>query len=610
MNTTPGTSTRTEAAAGAATESRAASKPRPRLVKGIFSSAIIGGLALTSGVALTASSGWLIVAASFQPPILTLLAVIVLVRAFGIARPVLRYVERVKSHNAALAFLAEERTRTYRRLIPLTPARLGRRGRGDVLAGVVDDLDDIAHAQVRVVVPIVALVVTGLLSALLNALVSFAAAGVVLGTVLASMLVGVVDYLIERRTQSAVVAGRARVGQLSAMVTNQADGLRAIGAEHAALARLAAAERSLAHAITRQSWGRAFGQALSPLVAIGGGVVMAYVVAPYVQIGLSTPIATLLVLTPVALGEVVGGVPDAVGALARAQAATRRLDAILDQTPAVTAAEAEAERATLAHSSARPSGQPARADATTAWTELASASTGSHDAGTDLTDPLSDPQPPAAPGVLTLHTREVTASWDGRGRALSPTSVTIPPGTTLAITGPNGSGKSTLLAVLARHLDPSSGEYLQNDDDALALPLEQARAGLAVVDDETHVLASSVRENMRFTRPGASDDEVLRAIRLAGLGPWFEALPHGLATRLGTGGQGVSGGERTRIGIARALLSGRPVMLLDEPVAHLDHPTAVAVLADLREAQGNRTVVLVSHRDEGVADADATLSLG
>ena len=311
---------------------------RPRIVPGITSSALIGGLALTSGVALTATSGWLIVAASFRPQILTLLAVIVLVRAFGIARPVLRYVERVRSHDAALAYLAEQRTRIYERLIPLTPARLGRRARGDVLAGVVDDLDDIAYAQVRVVVPLVALAVTGLLAALLNALVLYPAALVVLGTVAAAVLVGVLDYAVERRTQPAVVAARARVGQLSATITSQVDELRAIGGEAEMLGRLTGAERDLARAVQRQSWGRAIGAGLSPLVCIAGGVVMAFVVEPWVALGLPTPLAALLVLTPVALGEVVGGVPDAVGALARSQAAGRRLDALLDQNPAVAAA--------------------------------------------------------------------------------------------------------------------------------------------------------------------------------------------------------------------------------------------------------------------------------
>ena len=107
---------------------------------------LLGGAALTAGVALTATSGWLIVRASERPVVLTLLTAIVAVRAFGLARPVFRYWERVRSHDAALDDLAHRRTAVYERLVPLTPARLGTHGRADVLTGVVDDLTDVVAA--------------------------------------------------------------------------------------------------------------------------------------------------------------------------------------------------------------------------------------------------------------------------------------------------------------------------------------------------------------------------------------------------------------------------------------------------------------------------------
>lgn len=117
------------------------------------------------------------------------------------------------------------------------------------------------------------------------------------------------------------------------------------------------------------------------------------------------------------------------------------------------------------------------------------------------------------------------------------------------------------------------------------------------------MIASTLRENLRLAAPDAADADLLDALDLAGLRRWREGLPAGLDTVLGAGGQGISGGERARLGIARAVLSGRPLVLLDEPVAHLGHPTAAAVLRDLAHAAGGRTLVLVSHREESLAGA-------
>jgi ATP-binding cassette, subfamily C, bacterial CydC len=136
------------------------------------------------------------------------------------------------------------------------------------------------------------------------------------------------------------------------------------------------------------------------------------------------------------------------------------------------------------------------------------------------------------------------------------------------------------------------------------------RALFAVVDDEPHVFATTVRENLRLAGPGSDDAQIRDALAAAGLATWLDSLPEGLDTRLGAGRRGMSGGERARLSIARALLSRRPVLLLDEPVAHLDHATAVAVMRDLLSARGERSVVVVSHRPEGLAEAHGIMDLG
>lgn len=518
---------------------------------------VIGGLAVGCGVFLTATSGWLIVQASKHPVILTLLTAVVGVRAFGMGRPAFRYVERVISHDAALNSLRHERTEVYRRLIPLTPARLGRRRRADLLTGVVRDLDDVVDLQVRTVVPLIATLVASA-AAVIVGFVLNATAGFVLVVFCASaVLVGALDLALERRGQAQVLEARAAVQRAAHLVSANPAELQAIGASDEALRWIDEAQAELEGASRRQARGRSVGLGLSLALTGTATVALGYLLFDPVRSGdLDTPLAALLVFMPLALGDVLGLIPDAVGALARGRAATKRLSVLLDQAPAVVA-------------------------------------TAHDEPGTDT----------------TVELRDVSAAWTDDAVHLAPLDLVITPGEHVTITGPNGSGKSTLLAVLARHLDPASGSYLIGGRDVRSLSLDAVRDLFAVVDDEPHIFVGTVRANMLLARPGASDQQVAAALVQSGLGHWLAALPAGLDTELGDGNRGVSGGERARLGIARAVLSGRPIVLLDEPVAHLDTPTAREVLADLHSATTGRTVILVAHQPVGTIGAQRVVKL-
>jgi len=533
--------------------------------RAVLGAGLLGGVATASGIALTATSGWLIVRASERPVILLLLTAIVAVRTFGMARPVFRYWERLRSHDVALADLADRRTAAYARLIPLTPARLGRRGRADLLTGVVDDLSDVVDAQVRVTVPVLSTLIASVLAVIVAALLSPLAGLVVAVMSTVTVAIFVLGWRLETRSQQTLLAARAEVARVTALVAGNASELQAIGAQGQAQSWLVTAHADLRRAAGRQSHGRAAAAGLLLFLTAAGTIAMTAAILPGVGTTISAPIAALLVLMPIALGDACSTLPDAMRALARSRASAVRLHAMLDQQPAVRATG-------ILPFDARPdtpSGMPARISVT-----------------------------------------ELTAAWTGSAPQVGPLDLEIQPGQRLAITGPNGCGKSTVLAVLARHLDPTGGDYRLGEHDVLQLELGQARQVFAVLDDEPHLFASTLRANLQLARPGAADQELIEALSRAGMGgEWFADLAQGLDTVIGAGGRGVSGGERARLGLARCLVSKRPVLLLDEPVAHLDHTTAEAVLGDLTRSTTGRSVVMVSHRPDGLAGFDRVIDL-
>ena len=548
-------------------------RPLVKPVRAVVWAGFIGAIAFGCGVALTATSGWLIVRASERPIILTLLTAIVGVRTFGIGRPVFRYVERLISHDAALGDLTQRRTDAYRQLLPLTPARLGGKRRADLLSGVVRDLDDEVDVQVRVLVPLITTVGASAAAVIATFLIHPPAGFVLLAFVLVAALVGWLDLALERRGQAASLKARGQTDRVAHIIANNTTELDAIGATAEPLRWHEHAQRNVERAAVAQSRGRAVGVFLTLLTTGLATIAMAWTVDGEVRAGtINGPFAALLLLTPLALGDVVGLIPDAMGALTRSGAARDRMQALLSQSPAIT----------------------------------------------DSDDVVPHRFATATP---RLELDGVTASWTGRTTDTGPITLTIEPGEHLALTGANGSGKSTLLAVLARHLAPTSGRYLVDGQDVTRMPLAQVRDLMAIVDDDPHLFAGTLRANLLLARPDASDADVRAALENAGLGAWLAALPDGLDTELGeqlpsgTSGayevqeRGVSGGERARLGVARALLSGRGIVLLDEPVAHLDTPTADAVLRDLLTACEGRTVVMVAHHSVAFEAMDRVVDI-
>ncbi|MBB6414563.1 ABC transporter ATP-binding protein/permease [Streptomyces sp. AK010] len=204
-----------------------------------------------------------------------------------------------------------------------------------------------------------------------------------------------------------------------------------------------------------------------------------------------------------------------------------------------------------------------------------------------------------------LRFDDVRFSYDGApAPALDGVSFTARAGRTTAIVGPSGAGKSTLLALLLRHHDPQEGRITLDGRPTTEYTLDSLRQHIAVVSQETYLFHAGIADNLRMARPGATDDDLARAARAAGIHDEITALPDGYATVLGERGATLSGGQRQRLALARALLADAPVLVLDEATSAVDERREADIVRELLHAASGRTVLVVAHRLAAVRHAD------
>jgi ATP-binding cassette, subfamily C, bacterial CydC len=223
----------------------------------------------------------------------------------------------------------------------------------------------------------------------------------------------------------------------------------------------------------------------------------------------------------------------------------------------------------------------------------------------DRPAPLPSPEWPfavALDGVTARYPR-------GERPALDGVSLRLEPGERVALVGPSGAGKTTVTNLLLRFLDPERGCVTIAGRDVRELRQDDVRRAISVAGQESHLFSASIRDNVSLARPDATDDDVADALRHARIWEWISRLPAGLDTLVGEEGSELSGGQRQRIVLARALLAGAPVLVLDEPTAHLDPVTAGELVDDVFSAAGDRTVLLITHRTEGLDLVDRVVSL-
>ncbi|MFM1571780.1 MAG: ABC transporter transmembrane domain-containing protein [Porticoccaceae bacterium] len=206
----------------------------------------------------------------------------------------------------------------------------------------------------------------------------------------------------------------------------------------------------------------------------------------------------------------------------------------------------------------------------------------------------------------TLHFNDVTFCYPSRPDqpALNEFSLNIPDGKIIALVGPSGAGKSTLFALIQRFYDPQMGTMLFGGSDIRELNLEHLRQQVAVVDQQPTLFTGDVMYNIRYGKPGASDDQVIAAAKAAHADDFINQLPHGYASNLGEQGVRLSGGQRQRIAIARALLKDPRILLLDEATSALDSESEYKVQLALDKLMKGRTTVIIAHRLATILHAD------
>lgn len=569
-------------------------------VRRFWPGAASGFLSEASAVALLAVSAWLIVRASEQPLVIYISAAVVGVRAFALSRAVFRYTERLAGHDAALRQLAVTRTGLVRRLVPLAPDGLAHSRRGSMLGALVDDVDELQNLPLRVVLPLVSSMTVALGAVVLVGFVWWPAALTLLGCLAAAALVATGwGWAAGSRAERDIAPLRGRLADAVLDHLGSLDVLVACGATDASRQRIARADAALRRAVVRRAAAQAGTGAIVSLLAGFASLAAVLAAAPGVAAGtLTGPALAVAVLVPMAVFEVFAAVPLAASAWRQVHAASTRIaEALPDAVPAEVPQEAP----------------PAQPDGAPAGPPAAAPADAPKDAPADAPPDAPRTSAPDAPELGDgLHLRGAGACWPGAATAaLHDIDLDVRPGERLLVVGSSGAGKTMLAHVLVRFLEVT-GQYRIGDRDVRDLHPDAVRQVVGLCEQQPQLFDEDIRQNLLFARDTATDAELEAVLDRVGLGPWLRERG-GLDARVGERGALVSGGQAQRLALARALLHGFPVLVLDEPTAGVDPAASAALLADLLGAvDPGRAVVLISHVavPDGLVDRTVRLEAG
>ncbi len=466
------------------------------------------------------------------------------VRGFAMGRTAGRWGERVVSHNATFKLLTDLRIFFFEKLAPMIPGRVSNLRDADLLNRLVADIDAMDHVYLRLISP----VTVGVLGiAALTALLCWfdMALGLTLGSVLLVLLLvwPVMFYKLGKRNGAELTQHKAEMRVATLDWLQGYSELTIFGAESRYRDAIYAAQEKL---LANQKVNASFTGLASALLLLANGwtlVLMLWLAAEGVNGQAPDPMIALVVFATMASVELLMPIAGAFQHLGQTLTSARRLNEIILSEPDVKFPSEET----------RHSGQ------------------------------------------FDISFENLTFNYSGGEQpALKDVSLTIPAGNKVAIVGQTGSGKSTLIQLLCRYWDAQQGDIRIAGTRLQEWKESDLRAAISVVSQRVDILNGSLRDNLIMAKPAANDNELSAMLERVGLGKLLEAP--GLDAWLGDGGRQLSGGEKRRIGIARALLHNGPILLLDEPTEGLDKQTEQQIMALFKSHFENKTVIFITHR--------------
>ena len=602
---------------------------------------IMAAITSLMAAALTALSGWLIVRAAEGPAMMYLMVAIVGVRFFGLGRACARYAERLMTHSKVLAAANILRLRAWVgawQSVSSVRALL----RGDaLLERLVGGIDELRDGVPRVIIPPAAHLLVMTAALITTACILPQALIPVLLAVLVSTFVA--PWIVLRADARAEALARRSTAQMLRLGTGMlsaAEDLRANGVATTAEKANGALDAENLSALQKGSTAQGVGRTLVTLSWFGAALASAVIAYPLAVDGtVRAPEAAIVVLLCTGMLESSLGHVEAV----RSWPAFSRLLATISPSVRDVSLEGVVATSTLKRSVPTEAEvdthvlprrvERLRARAEAEMEELLEADRQrAHRFDRPESDAKADskavrPPKPGEPTLVSCGTpqelgvkvtepalslQDAAARWPGMDHPVfTDLNMNARAGSWTAVTGPSGSGKSTVLATVLGFLPLESGRVLASGE---VLEGEQLRGYAAWCPQAAHIFESTLEGNLMLARDRSdrpSEEELIEVLRRVGLGEWFDALPQGLRTPVGAGGSFLSGGQRQRLAVARALLVNSPVLLLDEPTAHLDAESARALMADLDVATRSSSVatVLVSHRPEDIARCDEVVRL-